>query len=255
MRSGTELDRLAESATGRYAKLLLNFELLLANALAGRDWHSARARAALRKASYGVAGDWLDTERSLIQEIVAETGEIAARDVDEATGAASSELPDEIQRHLEAISQDLEHNLRLQIERDTSLLVGLLRDAALRRALRGRGASLRASRSLGALRDETLSGVVFTVPDRAGRKWASHKLVRTLWRQALVLAGTETALLRMVETRLDLAEVIHPDRAHEGSGRRVALVDGAPGEPWMTVREVIFHPNTHAQLVPVLESD
>lgn len=253
MRSGADLDRLAEAAAGRYANLLISFELLLSQALAERDWRSTRARDALRRSAYDGAAKWLDIERGFISDEIEQAGEIAVNDVDEATGAAPEPLSGVMAGHLAALSQDLEHALRLQIERDTSLLVGTLRDAALRRALKGHGVPLRASRALGTLRDETLSGVVFTVPDRAGRRWASHKAVRTLWRQKLVLAGTESALLRMAETGLDLAVVTHPDRTHEGSGRRVALTEGAAGEPWPVVRDEVFHPNTHAQLAPVLE--
>lgn len=253
MKPGADLDRLAEAAAGRYANLLISFELLLSQALAERDWRSTRARDALRRVAYTQAGKWLETERGFIADEVEQAGEIAVNDVDEATSVSPDPLSAGISGHLAALSQDLEHALRLQIERDTSLLVGTLRDAALRRALKGHGVPLRASRALGALREETLSGVVFTVSDRAGRRWASHKAVRTLWRQALVLAGAESALLRMAETGLDLAVVTHPDRTHEGSGRRVALTEGAAGEPWPVVREAVFHPNTHARLAPVLE--
>lgn len=254
MRTGADLDQLAEASVSRYAMLLGSFEGILGRALSERDWRSTRARDALRRAAYERATAWLESERRIILDAIDEIGEVAVRDVENAVGTASDPLSDMIQDHLAALAQDLEHELRLQIERDSAALVAALRDAALRSVLRGRGAPLRTSRAIGALRDETLSGVAFTFLDRAGRRWISTKFTRTAWRRALVLAGAEAALMRMSEIGLDMAVVTHPDRVHENSGRRVALTDGAPGEPWSLLREEVFHPNTHARLEPVLEN-
>lgn len=254
MKSGADLDYLAEVAMQRYGLLLTQFELALNNALASRDWKSTRARERLRNASYDMANTWLEAESAILSDLVTQTGEVAVRDVDEAVGVLMEPLSQLITGHLDAIRQDLEHALRLQIERDIATLSIALRDAALRSVLVGRGASVRASRSRGAQIGTAPSGVVFSVPDRAGRKWASTKMMRSLWRHALVLAGAEAALLRMEEIGLDLAVVTHPDRNHENSDRRVALAEGAAGEPWPVVREEVFHPNTHAQLAPVLEA-
>jgi hypothetical protein len=254
MRAGADLNRLADSAAARYQGLLTGFEGALAGALNGRDWRSGRARNSLRRAVYEAANVWLETERNLLVDALDETAEIAVRGVEDAIGSKMDPISSAILDHVAALAQELEHNLRLQIERDSVAVMGALRDAALRSVLRGRGASPRVGRSLGVIRDDTLSSVVFTHSDRAGRRWLSTKYIRTAWRQALVYAGAEAALLRMSEIGLDLAVVTHPDAAHEGSGRRVALVDGAKGEPWTLLREEVFHPNTHAGLAPVLET-
>ena len=254
MRSGADLDRLAEAAAARYQGLLTGFEAILARSLGGRDWRSSRARTALRRDAYDAAGVWLETERNLILDALDETAEVAVRAVENAVGTRGEPLSGAILDHIAALAQELEHNLRLQIERDSVALTAALRDATLRSVLRGRGARPRVSRAATAFRDDTLSSVVFAYSDRAGRRWASTKYVRTAWRQALVHAGAEAALLRISEIGLDLAVVTHPDAAHEGSGRRVALVDGAKGEPWGVLREEVFHPNTYARLAPVLEA-
>lgn len=254
MRLGSDLDRVAEAAGSRYGMLLGNFEALLSRTLSGRDWRSTRGRDALRRSVYQLATSWLNIERNTIFDDLDETAEIAVRGVEEATGAPIEALSPAIMTHLSTLAQDVEHGLRLQIERDTSTVMGVLRDAALRSVLRGRGVPLRSGRTLGTLRDDALSGVVFTFADRAGRRWLSTKHVRTLWRRGMVMAGTEAALIRMSEIGLERAIVTHPDMGHENSGRYVALIDGAQGDPWPVVREEVFHPNTHARLAPVLET-
>jgi hypothetical protein len=254
MRSGAELDRLAEAAAARYQGLLTGFEAILARSLGGRDWRSSRARTALRREAYEAASVWLETERSLILDALDETAEAAVRAVEDAVGTKVEPLSDVILDHIAGLARELEHSLCLQIERDSMALTAALRDATLRSVLRGRGARPRMGRTPVTLRDDTLSSVVFAYSDRTGRRWASTKYVRTVWRQALVHAGAEAVLLRISEIGLDLAVVTHPDAAHEGSGRRVALVDGAKGEPWGVLREEVFHPNTYARLAPVLEA-
>jgi hypothetical protein len=253
MRPGADLNRLADAAAARYQTLLAGFEGTLAGALGGRDWRSQRAKGLLRRAIYETANVWLDTERGLLIDALDETAEFAVRAVDEAAGVKIEPLSAGILAHVTALAQELEHGLRLQIERDSIAVMAALRDAALRSALKGRGVRPRAGRSLGSVGEETPHSVVFTHSDRAGRRWVSTKYVRTAWRQALVHAGAEAALLRMSEIGLDLAVVTHPDAGHEGTGRRVALVEGAKGEPWSLLRDEVFHPNTHAALAPVLE--
>lgn len=253
MKPGAELDRIAEAAATRYGMLLGSFEAALSRSLMTRDWRSTRARDGLRRAAYDLASAWLDQERNLIFDALDEAGEGAVHAVDEETGAPIEAPSSAIMAHLAALAQELELSLRLQVERDTATLIGVLRDAALRSVLREQGVPLRGARALGALRDDALSGVVFAFPDRAGRRWLSTKHVRTLWRRSLVLAGAEAALIRMSEIGYTQAMVIHPDRSHGNRGRVIALVDGAEGDPWHVVRDEVFQPNTYARLIPLME--
>jgi hypothetical protein len=254
MKSGSELDNVANAAASRYDALLASLEVLFQNAMSQKDWRSAKVRNELRLMAYEAASRWIGVEVDIVRHQLDLVAEVAAAMVDEAVGTRPSALSEVSKEHVEAIAASLEHALRLQIERDSASLSGALRDAALRDVLRGRGAGQRSGRTRGARRQEVTPGVEFTVPDRAGRRWSSTKMARTLWRQALVITGAETALVRMSEIGLSMAVVTHPDHTHEASGRRVALTETAAGEPWATIREEVFHPNTHAQLKPVLEA-
>jgi hypothetical protein len=93
----------------------------------------------------------------------------------------------------------------------------------------------------------------FAFLDRAGRRWSSERFVRTIWRHALVLTWNETALLTMTDHKIAEAEIDHSDESYAKRGAIISLAEDAIGITWDQVRDDVFHPNSNAWLVPVIQ--
>jgi hypothetical protein len=250
---GAALTRIAERASGRYSLLLAGFRDGLERVIGSHSPGTDRARRRLREEVYGYARVYLGEEVPMLREEILAIGLGGMEATDAAIGGVTRQgRGDDIDAHLAELAADLETALRLQIERDVSLTMRALRDTALAGAIGKRlGPSRGARGGAAASRRAALSGLVFEFVDRGGRRWPSPRHVRVLWRQALVLAWNETALLRMAELGIAAAEVNHPDPQHGETGRRFAVADGGF---WQELRSEVFHPNSNAWLIPVTQS-
>lgn len=252
---GEDLDRAADQAQARYTLLLDAFRGLFAAATANYVAPTQATLTELRNAAYAEAEAWLDAERQVVMDAVDEFGEIGARAVEREVGVSADPLSEDILDHLESLAEALDFQLRLQIERDVALLGDALLGMSLAARLgRGRGAAKIDPRR-GAARDVAMSRLTFEFIDRSNRRWPSARHVRTLWRLAMVTAHTEAAILRADEIGLDELVVSHPDRAHGYSGSVLPLSDADFDETWDAMKTEIFHPNSHAFLVPVVEDE
>jgi len=256
------LTRAAEAAGYRYAAFLEALRSAFGRISAStRAPGSERARNTLKREAYGLARVYLDAEREEIAGSIDATAFMGQTITEREAGVLPGlDLAGPIAAHAALLVDGLENELRLQVERDVALLIAALRGMALAGMLRGAsGASPGAARKRG--RGEAAQGrqgaletLAFEFTDRSGRRWPSPRHVKILYRQALVLAWNEAALLAAASIGLDTLEVTHPDANHAASGLLVAV--SAPAGPeamsWDAMRaEGIFHPQTHAWLRPI----
>jgi hypothetical protein len=243
---GNALTDLADRAGQRYLILLTAFKSIFdqfaANANPGSDSNRKKASAK----AYQLASGFIIEESQLISGTLLETARSAFVYTIDALGGMNSDIPDVIASHTAALAQDLEHNVRTQLERDISTIGKGLRDIALRAALISGSSTIRSSVALSNLRQNNSSALGFTFQDRGGRFWSSQKLVRTLYRQSFVLAWNEPALLTMALSGVASAVIAHPDASHSESGTVISLSEEIDGISWDEVRNTVFHPNSNA---------
>lgn len=252
---GEDLDRAADSAMARYSILLDAFRGLFATATANMTAPTAQDIERLKAAAYAESRAWLDAEQQVIMDAVDEFGEQGVRAIESDVGAPNDELSQEILDHLEEVAESLDTQMRLQVERDIALLGEAMRAMSLRARLkRGVGASGNAGGS-GAAQSAALSRLTFEFVDRSNRRWPSPKHVRTLWRQALVIASTEATIIRADEVGLSELVVAHADRAHGAYNAILPLDSDEFDETWDAMRSEVFHPNSHAWLTAYEDDD
>jgi len=254
------LTRSAEQAGQRYAVFLEAMRGAFARVSAAtRLPGSDRTRSLLRRDAYALGRVYLEVEQGEIEDALRAAALAAQTDtIEEVGGPTSSELAEAVEEHVALLVDGLSQEMRLQVERDVSLMMGALRGMALRDALRASpGATTKRGRGeAAAAREEALEALTFQFTDRSNRRWPSPRHVRTLYRQALVLGWNETALLTAGELGLETLEITHPDASHGALGQLVAVAGETDGAiSWEAAREEgIFHPQTHAWLRPVSQS-
>jgi hypothetical protein len=209
----------------------------------------------MKRASYDLARDFLETELPLMRQAVAGFAYAGQASIERAVGREpQARLMEAVESNMLLVSEGLETDLRLQIERDVAAVLGALRGMALREALsaspdatkkRGRGGAAEA-------RAEALATLRFEFLDRSARRWPSPRHVRTLYRQAFVYAWNESALVAAAATGLDTLRIDHPDSQYAMRGELVAVTAEGDGITWQdALDEGVFHPQTHAWLSPI----
>lgn len=244
----------AERASQRYALLLAGFAGIFARHIqSGADPGSDRARRRAQADGYVLAETYLAEEGTHLRDAIAREREDATRATLTALNLPYEPAGEMAVAHSEAIATDLEFQLRVQLERDIASLTRGMRAAALRARLvaRARAVPLRAALVTLAHSGDA-PAVQFHYEDRAGRRWPSHKLVRTIWRHALLLDWNETAMLVMAERGITQATIEHPDESHAERGTVISLTEEPTLITWNSVREDVFHPNSNTWLVPSL---
>jgi hypothetical protein len=252
--NAAQLTLIADRAAQRYSLFLEALRgTFMQIAGSSRRPGSERTRNLMRRDAYRLAKVYIESELGEIE------GDLAAAALagQAATQRAAdfivvAELGPAVAEHVDLLVEGLDQDLRLQAERDVFLTLRALRQMSLSGALRASPGA--AGRYVGSgtaqAREGALAALDFEFTDRSGRRWPSPRHVRALYRQALVLAWNEAALLTGADLGLPAMEVTHPDIAHADSGRRVAVL--GEGEAWDEVRlDGIFHPQSHAWLRPV----
>lgn len=241
------MTRAAELAGRRYLTLLDSFRGALSRALAQQNPWSEASRRALADRLYASATTWLDAERNAFEGEMIDAARSGTLDVRFGLDLEPEDPSSDSVEHMDALIQALDAALRLQAERDVALTLGALRDGALRTSLSARAWGVRRERVLPPSPAELAASLRYEFTDRAGKRWPSERHWRTLWRQALVLARSESALFAMAEVGLATAEAWHP---RDGMVAEIALAEPASGEaqPWPEVRSIWFHPNTECEV-------
>lgn len=250
--NGARLSAAAQRAGQRYGIFLGAASSVFQQAANEPEPGSAQTQKRLAQRVYGIAEVWLGEERDHIEDAIAQEQDNANDTTLETLGLSGDELEEAAEAHGAEIAAELENSLRVQIERDLASLLRELRHISLRASLTSRARGVSRQQALLSLRQNGAGErLAFTVRDRAGKSWSSEKLVRTLWRQSLVMAWNETALLTMTERGIEKAEIQHPDEDHAENGTEISLVENPAMLSWDQVREDVFHPNTMAWLSPV----
>jgi hypothetical protein len=250
--NGSRLTAAAERAGQRYAILLAALESVFTQHASSPQPGSQRAKRLALMAGYNLAEVYLGEEDELIRAGLAQEQEDATLVTLEAMNLEYEPAGDRVAEHVETIAQELENSLRVQLERDLASMTRGLRDMALRAQLMASARGVSRSSALNYLRSDGTARPQFVFQDRAGKRWPSPKLVRTVWRQALVFTWNETALLTMAERGVTEAVIEHPDPQHAENGVVISLAEGPGDLTWDQVREDVFHPNTNAWLEPKL---
>ncbi len=234
------LNHAAEQAAERYGRLLEGFQagFLLAS-MSVVEQGLDRTRTELLARAYEQAGAWLEEERPALDLELSEMANQAAETLDTTPSAPALD-------HIAAIGEALDTALRVQIERDIATMAAGLRDIALRAALAARARGVARGGVVSPIRGDIASRLRFDFADRSNRRWSSERHVRTLWRQALVYAWNETALILLTEQGFETAAILHPDPNHAARGVVIQLGEEGEGMGWAEARDEFFHPNTHS---------
>ena len=251
--NAAHLTAAAERAGVRYTTLLGAFGTVFAHFAGMSDPGSDGVRKAAVAQSYSLAERYLVSEADYISSDIERQRDGAIKETLTALGVSDGLASETTIEHADLIASELEGTLRVQLERDISALVKGLRDIALRASLVGRARGISRLSALAAMRaDNAPQTPQFAFLDRAGRRWSSERLIKTVWRHALVLTWNETALLTMSEYNVTDAQIEHPDENYAELGTVISLAENAAGITWSQVRDDLFHPNSNAWLTPVI---
>lgn len=221
------LTRSAMAASDRYRLFLNDISAIYRNRI---EIGRAFSRSGLDQATI-IAGVFLNQESSFIQDDVQRAAQMGRDDVLKRHAGNQTLESLDASQHVSMLADDLRETLHSQVNRDLQAFARALRLASFNRSLGNHGSD---------------SDPAFSYVDRASRKWASHTLVKTSWRQILVFARIETAMLDMAKLGIKEFQIAHPSSDHRSNGIVIA-----PNELSIEdVRESVFHPNSEAFLIP-----
>jgi hypothetical protein len=243
----------AQSAAERYSLVLGALSTIFTQALQGSEPGSPRTQKKVLAAAYQIAQTYINQETDQVFQAIEYEKNDAVRETLKDLNFEQREPDDAVNTHTEALSADLEKSLRVQLERDVASMLRGLRDMSLRASLKARASGISHRAALVALRQAGNSAPQFIYVDRASRNWSSEKYVKTVWRQILVLAWNESALLTMADW-VDQAVINHPDAKHANQGDLISLKENTEGETWDTVKDTVFHPNSQVWITPHIAS-
>ena len=245
---GNILTNTAERAGSRY-KLFLTALVSVYHqySQSARPGSPSNKKKALNDA-YRLAGEFLVEEKNAIEDAVLGV----AREAYSATAEDAGDLPTIIMEHALALSQELEHTIRTQLERDIAEVTKSLSSLNLKSNLISLGKGVTFAAALSMLRNEEMPGRGFNYQDRIGRFIPSYKFIKTIWRKTLLMAWNETALFAMAMNGVTKAIISHPDESHKEYGTVIDILESPEYVTWGQVKDDVFHPNSNAYLTPLV---
>jgi len=241
----------ADAAARRYTHLLRGFQGFFANAL--RDqWSLARRRDAAVHA-YNMAGIFDQREREQIERETYQIAHIARERAGAQLGVSLTPISDDpvLSEHLRDVSSYLFGLVWNQVERDVTALREALSRAAFEVHRTARADGVSTDQALARLRAAGSLQLNFVFRDRGGRRLASEKHIRAIWRHHLLTVFNEVTLHVLAEHGETRAEIAHPDPNHRWAGEVVAIAGDAGTVSYADIRDEVFHPNSDAHLVRV----
>lgn len=244
----TKLTYEAELAGQRYVNMVAAWRGVYAQAIAGGDFGTPKARQAVSGQAYDIARTYLDTEQKALERAFAEIALQAHRDaLRDASAVVSAD--DYEARTSELLSEPQQHavaEIIVQIERDVAFMLKQLRNAALTVELAARAQGI--SRHAAQIQYRVRHGdeLRFYFADRAGRRWPSQKFIRQVVRGALLEAYNQVVMATLAEHRIDRAVVRHVDPNSRWDGTEITLLPAVDLPTYDEIRDEAFHANSDA---------
>lgn len=245
------LDRESDAAAQRYLLLVGTWNGLYQNAFFSGDLTSPPAINDLRDQALAVGGFYMTAEQDAISERLHSIAvDAQGATLDAIAAPVVDKLAEQPSEHVVALSEYLDSELSVQISRDVEFMRRQLRNTALaiRMAAQAQGISTKAAAIQH--RAHNAAELKFQFKDRAGRKWPSHKFVRSAWRQSLLQTHNDTVLLTLADHGLTEAEIQRPSASPE----RISLLPGSSLPVYAEIRDEVFHPNSEAVLAAVTQN-
>ena len=247
--NSNRLSSAAQRAGLRYKVFLTGLESLFIEFSLSPNPGSSSVKVRATARGYELANSYLAEEIFVIKAAVTQESEDAVQVTLRSLDISDTETDSDVVEHTDAIAVELEGALRVQLERDIAAMCSELRHTALRAQLTASAGGITRKSALAAMRS---ASPTFQFTDRVGKRWASEKYIRTVWRLALVMAWNETAMLTMAERGVVQATIEHSDESFTERGTVISLADSTTSVMWDQVRDDVFHPNTSAWLSPVI---
>lgn len=242
---------IAEEGARRYAHVLTAYQGLFAGALT--TYRDLVARRGSAEQAYEIALAFQRRERDLIAQETLQIAQRARERAGEQLGVHVTPIESDpvLSAHLRDVSEHHFHLVANQVERDVTALREALTRAAFEVHWKVRGEGIDHDQALARLRAAGAMQIAFIFRDRAGRRLASEKHIRTIWRHHLLTTYNEVFLHTLAEHGETAAEIAHPDPDHRWAGQEIAISGDGDGIAYGEIREAVFHPNSEAHVVAV----
>lgn len=248
--NGNRLTVAADRAGQRYKALLLTFENVVKDIIYEADpgYPSVRKRA--KKNAYDLARTYLEDEVIHVEQSIAQEIRDAVSTTLELMGKSYAEPIHQVDLNAANLAEELDQNVRTQLERDIISVDKTLREFSIRSLLISKGRKIAKKDALAWLRTNTTVNPKFDFMDRAGRSWASEKYIRGVYRHTLLLTWNYSAMLTMAARGVSEARIAYPDETHEYHGTVISLAEEGTMITWDQVKDDVFHPNSSAYIIP-----
>lgn len=239
----------ANEAAARYGRLIDSWQSHFNTSLNDDDFGTSTHVARFIERVVGEAHLFMEDEaliaKSVFTEIAKEAHHATLRDL---SITPPDELPERVSDLMSASFDYYLAQLSAQLMRD----VATIRNAAQRVALetfassRSRGISQRSA--MIEYRIGSHAVLEFFFHDRAGRKWSSRKLVRSIYRHTLLSTYNESVMLTLVDNNLRRARVVHEDVNAQFHNMIISFGANSEAPIYSEIRDTVFHPNSNAIL-------
>lgn len=242
----SRLDYHSTGAAERYVELLNNFRMFVVSAMR-RDPTDSGVKTVMKRTAIDKAKRFKDSEMEIfdfaLEDIVREAREQLAQDVDAVSGM--SELSTPASDYMDDLSAFYETELTSQLQRDISQASMRLNDFALEVYMQRHNEVGNREALVRALIDSS-EQVRFYFKDRSGRRHASQKFIRTMFRHTMLLAALHVYAMEASEYGASHMMVIHPENKAGVTGTKVGFRRDQ-GLPLIAdLKDEIFHPNSRA---------
>lgn len=237
----------ADAAAERYGLLMDGWRAVYRDAIDDRRFGSARLLREVRTRAYDQARTFMEIEIEFVEsEITNMTDEAKAAIEDQRRTAVDSGVAkNEV---VEANFALLQREMTIQMERDVAFMIASLRRSYLNVALAARARGISHKAALIQYRIGNATELQFFFHDRSSRKWPSRRFIRSVWRQTLLSAYNESALVALAALGEDKAQIEHASPAAATNGLVISMSPDSTLPIYSEVRDEVFHPNAEAIL-------
>ncbi|MCR9222938.1 MAG: hypothetical protein NXH70_02615 [Hyphomonas sp.] len=241
------LDFHAVQAGSRYVDFLNTLRLFTTSAMR-RDPTDARVKATMKRTAVDRARSFKQDELEIfefaMEDIIREARDLLTEDV-QATGGLL-DLPQSVVAYVDELSAFYDTEITSQIQRDVSQAAHKLSEFALEVFMvRQQPFESHQGAHIKALID-TNEQLRFFFRDRTGRRHASQKFVRGMFRQTLLMAALHTYSVEAMMAGADHLEVTHPEDKADVAGMKIGFRRDQDLPVIADLKDEVFHPNSRA---------
>jgi hypothetical protein len=243
----SRLDFHSTQAGARYVDFLNTLRMFVISAMR-RDPTDAGVRTVLKRTAIDRARNFKEDELDIfdfaLEDTVREARETLAQDV-QATGGLL-DLPDTVSAYMDELSAFYDTEITSQLQRDISQASNRLHEFALEVFMQRTQPFVSDQDAHVKALIDTSEQTRFFFRDRSGRRHASQKFVRSMFRQTLLLAGLHAYAVEAALAGALHMVVTHPENKAGVTGTQIGFRRDQ-GMPLITdLKDEIFHPNSRA---------